>query len=615
MKLLKHIFAFGGLMISGIGAFGQLSADCINASPVCQTVYNVASLSPAPANNVPNEIPGTSCLSGGEVNGVWYIFTVQTSGTLNFNIEPHSCTDDYDWALYDLTNNTCADIPTGLAPEVSCNYSNSITNCGITGPNNGPNNQDNPELNVLAGQTFVLFISNYSGSTNGYTLDFTNSTATIPDNTVPSIVSAVPSDSCGATSIIVSFSENVSCGSINPADFTLTDPGGNPVNVISVSGCGSQYSETFNLNISPSMTQSGVYTLTLVGGVNDVCGNTLNGPMAFAINNNALDVTVNVVDATCGNDDGSATAVVNGGHGPFNYVWDDGVTGPNHPATYPRGPHSVTVVDALGCTVTIPFYVSDPTSFTFTVNGLPDTCSKGNGVLNVNVVGTTGPYIYDFGGQQISPANSYTDAIGDSTYIIRVTDNLGCWWADTVTVMNILNDTLTAFYSVSDQEIDFLFPYAFFYNQSLYESSVEWLIDGQTLFGNSFQYEFPTYGDFPVSLIAIDQNGCRDTFTMTITVKVILSIFIPNAVTINDDGLNEVFYVKGIGMDTSTYELRIFDSYGEEIFTSNNILEGWDGRRRQAPNTGQQDVYVYRLTVKDIYGETYIRTGSITVIK
>ncbi len=593
--------------------FGQLSADCINATPVCNSLYNQPVIN-YPPDNIPNEInPSSSCLSSGEDNGVWYTFTVQTPGFLAFNIIPYDNTDDYDWALFDLTNNVCSDIFGNASLEISCNYSNSITNNGITGANGGPNNQDEAMVPVVAGQTFVLFISNYTASTSGYQLDFGASTAQIPDNSAPSMISAVPSDSCGATSLIVTFDENISCGSISPGDFTLTGPGG-PIAITSITGCGAQYAQTFNLNLSPAMIQSGAYTLTLTGGISDVCGNTLNGPVVIVINNNALDVTVNVVNATCGNNDGSASVTVNGGHPGFSYNWSNGAVG-NPVTNLARGPYSVTVTDALGCIVTVNFNVSDPTSFTFTVNQIPDTCSKGNGVLTVNVVGTTPPYVYDFDGFQTGGSNVYSNAIGDSTYVIIVTDNMNCWLSDTVTVLNVLNDTLDAFYSVSDQEVDFLFPYATFYNLSQYENTVEWLIDGQTMFGNSFQYQFPTYGDYPVSIIAIDANGCRDTFTMMITVKVILSIFIPNAITVNDDGLNEVFYVKGIGMDTSTFQLIIFDSFGKEIFSSNDILKGWDGRPKQSTNTNPQDVYAYRLTVRDIYGDPYERTGRITVIR
>src|SRR5690606_17533598 len=80
------------------------SADCQGAIPVCQLVYNVPTLVLEP-DNVKNEInPNISCLSGGELNGVWYTFTVQTSGMLNFNIVPNNPSDDYDWVVYNLTN-------------------------------------------------------------------------------------------------------------------------------------------------------------------------------------------------------------------------------------------------------------------------------------------------------------------------------------------------------------------------------------------------------------------------------------------------------------------------------------------------------------------------------
>jgi gliding motility-associated-like protein len=614
LKPFKYILVCWVVALSAQMVFSQAgSVDCISATPVCTTFYHVGSLS-YPPNTIPNEINGaTSCLSNGEQNGVWYTFTVQTGGVLSFNIRPLDTSDDYDWALFDITNNPCSDIFTNPALEVSCNYSNSITNNGITGANGGPNNQDEPTIPVVAGQTFVLFISNFNASTNGYDLDFGASSASIPDNSIPSLVSAVPSDSCGATSVIVTFSESVTCGSISPGDFTFTGPGG-PIAISSISGCGGQYSEVFNLNLATPMTQSGLYTLTLTGGVMDVCGNSLNGPVVFNMVNNALDVTVNVVDATCGNNDGSATAVVNGGHGPFNFVWDTGFIG-NPIAGLARGPHWVTAVDALGCTVTVNFNVNDPTSFTFTLNQLPDTCSKGNGVINVNVVGTTAPYIYNFVGAQIGPGSSFTNAIGDSTYIVIVTDNMGCWWPDTITMLNVTNDSLNAYFTTLDQEVDFLYPTGSYNNQSDYETSVEWLVDGQNLFGNNLTYTFPTYGDYPVTLVAFDQNGCRDSFTMMITVKVILDLFIPNAITTNEDGLNEIFYVKGIGMDTSTFELRIFDSYGREIFTTNDLTQGWNGKSQQGANLTPQDVYVYRVFVRDIYGDPYIREGRITVIR
>src|SRR5574337_507039 len=97
--------------------------DCLDAIPICQNVYSTT-VSYSGEGNYPNEINNSSsCLGSGELNDVWYTFTVQQSGNLNFTITPNNSADDYDWAVYNLTNNNCSDIFTNPALEVSCNYS------------------------------------------------------------------------------------------------------------------------------------------------------------------------------------------------------------------------------------------------------------------------------------------------------------------------------------------------------------------------------------------------------------------------------------------------------------------------------------------------------------
>ena len=154
----------------------QPEQDCFNAIPVCQNVY-IQPNSYQGAGLNPNEISGfLSCLLGGEVNDVWYIFTVQTSGNLCFSITPNVLSNDYDWAVFNLTNNSCADIATNPALQVSCNFSGLS---GVTGPNGLPGSQNNPCIPVTAGQTYVVNVSNWSGSGAGYTLNFSASTAGI----------------------------------------------------------------------------------------------------------------------------------------------------------------------------------------------------------------------------------------------------------------------------------------------------------------------------------------------------------------------------------------------------------------------------------------------------
>lgn len=161
--------------------------DCLGAIPVSQQIYYQDS-SFTGTGNYPNEISSAgcpaSCLLTGEMNDVWYILTVQTTGNLCFNIIPNSSSDDYDWAVFNLTNATCADIYSDTSLMVSCNFSASSGTTGANGLDSitcaassaGPNNAKIP---MSAGEIFVLNISNYSATQSGYTLDFSCTDSTI----------------------------------------------------------------------------------------------------------------------------------------------------------------------------------------------------------------------------------------------------------------------------------------------------------------------------------------------------------------------------------------------------------------------------------------------------
>lgn len=69
--------------------------------------------------------------------------------------------------------------------------------------------------------------------------------------------------------------------------------------------------------------------------------------------------------------------------------------------------------------------------------------------------------------------------------------------------------------------------------------------------------------------------GCTKAYTQFVRVEPFFSFFAPNAFTPNNDDINDVFkpYVKGV----NTYEIYIYDSWGNEVFSSFDPDEGWDG--------------------------------------
>ena len=103
-----------------------------------------------------------------------------------------------------------------------------------------------------------------------------------------------------------------------------------------------------------------------------------------------------------------------------------------------------------------------------------------------------------------------------------------------------------------------------------------------------------------VIIYVIDGN-CREPF-----------IFVPNAFTPNEDGVNDRLYVKGDKVIESLH-FSIFDRWGEKVFESNNIKSFWDGKYKG--KYCQPGVFVYYLeaTCKD--KNTYTNKGNITLIR
>ncbi len=261
-----------------------LEQDCNSAIPVCQNIYSTTvSYS---GNGSSQEIPSnSSCLGSNELNSVWYTFSTSSSGNLAFNITPNTMSNDYDFALYDITGNNCSGIASGAITPIRCNFS---ATSGVTGLSSSGSNASEPasgpnQSTVLAtspGRTYVLIISNYSSTQSGYTLDFSPGTASIFDNTPPTLASVTAP--CGSSSIIFNASEQIKCSSIasNGSDFNVSGTGG-PYTITGATGvnCGANTAQV-NLTISPALSGAGPWTIGVTNGSDgntliDACGNAM----------------------------------------------------------------------------------------------------------------------------------------------------------------------------------------------------------------------------------------------------------------------------------------------------------------------------------------------------
>lgn len=272
-------------------SFGQAGSDCNTAQSVCNEQYEESN-SPAGTGAV-FEVSPNSCQSIGEFNSAWYVFTVQENGMLNFTLQPNSNADDYDWSLYNITDNGCAGINSGASPEVNCNSWGTFGNQGPTGissanggagTSNGPGDTNGPPFNqdlaVTEGQIFALVIMNFSATLNGYNLDFGSSTASIFDNESPVFVGAAAN--CDQSELTITLSENVGVEQLIAGNIELVN-NGNVVPVANIDVGNGEYTNSFTVSAALLPNFVGDVTLQFNLPPSDLCGNALAASYTFPL--------------------------------------------------------------------------------------------------------------------------------------------------------------------------------------------------------------------------------------------------------------------------------------------------------------------------------------------
>ncbi|CAG5077091.1 DUF7948 domain-containing protein [Parvicella tangerina] len=105
--------------------------------------------------------------------------------------------------------------------------------------------------------------------------------------------------------------------------------------------------------------------------------------------------------------------------------------------------------------------------------------------------------------------------------------------------------------------------------------------------------------------------GCIDTAGVLISVEFIEAIGVPSAFSPNDDGVNDVLYVQGSGINEMTF--RVYNRYGQMVFESLDQSYGWDGTfQGKMEDPG---VFVYYVIYTNSAGEEMILEGDVTLVK
>lgn len=141
-----------------------------------------------------------------------------------------------------------------------------------------------------------------------------------------------------------------------------------------------------------------------------------------------------------------------------------------------------------------------------------------------------------------------------------------------------------------------------------------WYFNDNTGFKSNMlncSYLYELSGNYPVVLKIENKWGCKDTIIKVISVKSDFLFYIPNSFTPNDDQRNDIFLP--VVRSVRLYDFRIFDRWGEELFSSQLPQLGWDGNFNKVPC--KQDIYTWLIKITTMGGEQMTKTGMVLLMR
>lgn len=418
-----------------------------------------------------------------------------------------------------------------------------------------------------------------------------------------------------------------------------------------------------------SSATNGSYTLTVTDGVG--CTAT-SGPHSITqIPAPTIDDSgINIVDEACGNADGSISGiVVTGGSGTLSYDWNgSSSTGPDLNGAAANS-YTLTVTDAAGCAATAgPYTINGTPPVTVVASG-PSTICEGQSASFTASGATTYEWIPGGTGSTISLSPSTTTSYelvgttgpctdtaqftitvnplptagitGDTTICegdattLTAAGSFSFEWSDASTGSSITVSPLTntSYYLITSNTCGDDTAYVNVIVNPLPNADAG---PDQTIFaggsatldgngGSSYLWS-PSDGlsctscEDPVAspissttyiVTVTDDNGCIRSDTVEVIVDESSLLFIPNVFSPNGDGLNDILFVRGGGIEQ--FQFVIYDRWGEKVFETNDLDIGWDGMFKG--EEAVQGVYVYGISGRYYNGDEIDQNGNITLIR
>lgn len=311
----------------------------------------------------------------------------------------------------------------------------------------------------------------------------------------------------------------------------------------------------------------------------------------------------------------------------YRWNFDGGVSTQENPSfayTFPNTgikDVSLRVVDQNGCVSTAKQSFDWSPLPIFPI-GFPDS-SACLPVVATNYISTYYPapgydFIWDFGDGvvQTNPSEPYVYTVpGTYNRKLTIKSQKGCS-ANFSSVYQVL-EVPTAAFDYQPKDINPRDPTVTFIDQSQDVGFWDWDFGNGNTQLTSFgtvRYTYPDTGKYKVRLTVTHANGCQDSSTLIVDVPPDFSFFLPNALTPNEDGLNDLYKGKGFIRYLDDFSMTIYNRWGQQVFQTTNPNEGWNGRWQNTGKKCQAGVYVVQVELSNARGKRERIVGKATIV-
>ena len=143
-----------------------------------------------------------------------------------------------------------------------------------------------------------------------------------------------------------------------------------------------------------------------------------------------------------------------------------------------------------------------------------------------------------------------------------------------------------------------------------------WSVEGGMILGGDYTNEIEVdwsvadTGSYKVYASIVNVHGCSDTSEITIRITgcPFGEMYLPNVFTPNDDHLNDIFLPIGHFDHLAEYKMTIWNRWGQQIYESSDVNNGWDGTVNG--KLCQIDAYVYVIEFR-VYDKNQFRMGQV----